>query len=63
MITMAHIRRAGYCAAGARAWFAAKGLDWSAFLRHGVAVEVFEATGDAMAIRVARIARAEVAHG
>lgn len=47
----------GYCNRGARAFFARHGLDWSKFLREGVAADVLEATGDAMAKRVIERAR------
>lgn len=50
-----------YCAGGTRRWFARMGLDWSAFLRNGIAAAVMESTGDAMAVRLAAHARAQ--HG
>jgi hypothetical protein len=43
---MEHIRAAGLCARGARAWFARHGFDWSEFIAHGIAAERLEATGD-----------------
>jgi hypothetical protein len=46
-----------YCAEGARRWFARMGLDWAAFLRDGIDVEQVEATGDAMAIKLAQHVR------
>lgn len=54
-----HIRRACMCSKGARAFFLRRGWDWSLFLREGLPVEVFEATGDAMCLRVAEVARGE----
>lgn len=42
----------GFCARGARAWFARHGLDWSAFVREGVDADILIATGDPLARRV-----------
>ncbi|MBS0212300.1 MAG: hypothetical protein JSR26_03850 [Proteobacteria bacterium] len=50
--TIAHIRAAGLCARGARAWAARHGFDWSAFLRDGVSVARLEALDDPFAARV-----------
>lgn len=47
----------GYCNRGARVFFAKHGLDWAVFVRDGLPVEVFEATGDAMALRLAEFSR------
>lgn len=58
-----HLRELGYCNAGSRAFAARHGMDWRAFLRDGIPVESVEATGDAMAIRVANRARQEAHHG
>ncbi len=60
IITIDHVRAAGYCVAGARAWFARHGLDFRAFLAHGLPAAVFLATGDAQALRLVAYARAEV---
>ncbi|MCL6619129.1 MAG: hypothetical protein K6T33_05000 [Thermomonas hydrothermalis] len=56
-VTIDHVRAAGMCVHGARAWFARQGLDFRAFLREGIAAETMLATGDAMALRVVEIAR------
>ncbi len=56
-VTMAHIRAAGLCARGARAWFAQHGLDWSAFIAQGIDAERLEATGDHYARIVCEHAR------
>lgn len=50
--------QAGYCGRMSRRWFEVHGLDWSAFLRDGIAASVVEATGDALAQRVVYHARA-----
>lgn len=56
--TITHLREVNYCARGARAWFARHNLDWSAFLRQGIPVAHLEATGDALALRLAEHVRA-----
>jgi hypothetical protein len=54
---MRHMRQAGYCSRGVRAFFERHALDWSAFLKGGIPAAALEATGDAMAARVAKLAR------
>lgn len=61
VVYMRHVREAKLCARGAREWFAHHGLPYGAFLSDGLPVEMIEATGDQMALDVARVARAE--HG
>ena len=56
-VTMAHIRAAGLCARGARAWFAQHGLDWADFIAHGIPAERLGATGDHYAHLVCEQAR------
>lgn len=46
-------RRAGYCSAGGRAWFAAHNLDWTEFVKHGLDESVIRATNDALGIALA----------
>ncbi len=58
LVTMKHIRTAGICANGARDWFAHHNIELRR-LRQGIPVEELEATGDKMALDVARIARAD----
>lgn len=57
MVKMEHVRAARMCSRGARAFFVRHGLDWERFLREGLPAEQIEATGDAMAIKVAEVAR------
>lgn len=57
IVKMCHIRAAKMCSRGARAFFERHGLDWSKFLSEGLPVEQIEATGDAMALQVAKVAR------
>lgn len=61
MLRLTHIRKARLCSKGTRVWFKHHGLDWSRFLKEGLPVEVFEATGDKLALDVAEIARKD--HG
>ena len=58
-ITIDHVRAAGLCVNGSRAWFAHHGLDFRSFLREGLTAEALLATGDAMALRVVQYARAQ----
>lgn len=59
--------RAGFCRGGARRWFDSHGLDWSDFVRNGIAAETLEATGDGFALAVVAWAHKceskEAAHG
>ncbi len=57
IVTMTHVRKARMCAAGTKAFFKRHNLDLKTFLHHGLPVETIEATGDAMALKVAEIAR------
>ena len=52
IVTRSDMNELGYCANGARRWFARMGLDWMDFVRNGLDSEVLEATGDAMALRL-----------
>jgi hypothetical protein len=56
-VTVQDIRAARYCLPGVRPWFRRHGLDWQAFLDHGLAAETLRATGDALVEPV--IAKAE----
>lgn len=56
-VTMRTVRQARMCSSGARAWFARHELDWAAFLKEGLPVEAFEATGCPLGKRVAEVAR------
>lgn len=64
IITMVHLRsipgygpKPGFCASGARDWFALHGLDWMAFVQSGLAEETLLATGDALAIALVQHAQ------
>jgi hypothetical protein len=54
---MCHVRAAGFCAAGARTWLERHRIDLMRFIHQGVPASELEATGDALALRVAAIAR------
>lgn len=56
IVTLAHLRsipgygkKPGFCASGAREWFARHELDWCDFLSNGIAAEVLLATDCALA--------------
>lgn len=52
IITIDDIRKAGHCAAGAKTWFAAHGLDFRDFLTSGIPASTLLATGDGLAEQV-----------
>jgi hypothetical protein len=56
-ITITDVRRAGYCASGARKWFEAHGFDFRQVIKNGVSAEALLATGDGLAERVVRLTR------
>jgi hypothetical protein len=57
LVKMAHVRQAGMCSKGAREFFKRHSLDWQEFLKTGIEAAKLEATGDAMAIEVVRVAK------
>ena len=52
IVRMEHVRALKYCARGVRAFFIHHGLDYAAFLQHGIEAEKLAVTGDAMAFAV-----------
>jgi len=63
-VTLTHLRsvpgfgpKPGFCAGGARAFFARYGLDWSTFIKDGIDEEALLGTGDALAIALVEHAR------
>jgi len=56
---MRHLRAAGMCNREPRKFGMRQGWSWAEFLERGIAVEIVEATGDPLALRVAEIARRE----
>jgi hypothetical protein len=60
IVKTVHWRRYGYCLGPVcRRAFARHGLDFRSFVRNGISADLLEATGDAMAIRIARLVRQE----
>jgi len=59
MVQPVHLRKARMCASGARQWCERYGLDWRALFQEGLPVEDVEATGDALGLQVAAVAREE----
>lgn len=57
VVRLEHMRSLRYCSRGARDFFERNELDWATFIREGLPVEEIEATGDAMALKVAEVAR------
>lgn len=57
MVKMEHVRAVAMCSRGARQFFIRHNLDWNKFIKEGLPVEVIEATGDAMALKVVEVAR------
>jgi hypothetical protein len=47
-VTIQDLRASRCCLAGVRPWFRRHGLDWQAFLEHGIEVDRLRATGDAL---------------
>lgn len=58
-VTIEHCRRLRYCSRGMRKFFDRHGMDWERFRKEGMPADEIEATGDAMAIAAARLARQE----
>lgn len=59
LYTVPYLGRVGYCAAGARRWWMARGLSWADFVAHGIPASVLLATGDPMALAVVAHAQAQ----
>lgn len=57
LVKMTHVRQAGMCSKGTREFFKRHSLDWQEFLKNGIEAAKLEATGDAMAIEVVRVAK------
>lgn len=64
-VYMRHMRHPSiaYCVPGLRDFFRRHGLAFGRFAREGIPAEELEATGDAMAVKVAQFAREEAARG
>lgn len=62
-VTHRHCREIGYCNRGLRAWFTREGLDWQAFLRHGINAATLRARGQNAMVERAIARAAEEQHG
>lgn len=58
-ICMRHVRGAGMCSRGTRAFFERHGLDYGEFLQNGLPVEAFDGIDDAMLQQVVEVAMRE----
>lgn len=56
--TFVDVRRAGFCARGARVWFTARGLNYNDFVARGISIETLRALGDAYANHVVEVVEA-----
>ena len=58
-IYLRHLRLVGYCVPSSRAWAKQHGVDWREFVRDGLDATVLESSGDALAMKLVEVARAE----
>lgn len=63
IVKIEHVRKALMCSRGARAWAQRHGFNYMHFLVIGYPASAVEATGDALGIKVAALARADAAAG
>lgn len=61
MITMDDVRKAGHCAAGAKAWFTEHGFDMKRIVQGGIPLSEFDGIDDANFNRVISAAQQRVA--
>ncbi len=59
IVRISHMRAAGLCVTGSRAWFRRQGLDFRDFAKNGIDAEKLRATGDPIPMRAVVIAEAE----
>ena len=59
MVTVKHMRQAKYCVKGTKQYFNDRGWNWKQFVKSGLPAELFEGVNDAMANKLAKIARNE----
>lgn len=57
LVRVSDLRACKFCMAGSRDFFLRHDLDWRTFVREGIPAEELESTGDAMALKVAEVAR------
>lgn len=58
-VRIKHIRQAGFCASGTRAWFERYNIDYTDFLKNGIDAERILAVGDHFGNVCVEKARAE----
>lgn len=63
IVRVNHVRAALFCTRGMREWLVLHGFDITDFVKNGIPIEKWEATGDALALRVSAIARKEAEDG
>lgn len=61
VVKVEHLRKARMCSRGARAWAQRYGIDYVKFLQEGISATELEATGDALGMKLAAVAREEAA--
>lgn len=61
MVTVSHMREANLCARGGRVVAARYNINWTEFITTGIRASVLEATGDAMLVKLASMAREDAA--
>lgn len=59
---MRHVRAAGICSRGSRAWCMANGVSWTKFLAEGIPAQTLLDTGDPIVLRVVQAAQQEQAN-
>lgn len=59
MVHMRHLRAVGMCNREPRLFAKRQGWSWTEFVTNGLPIELIEATGDPLAMRVAQAARDE----
>lgn len=55
-VYLSDLREIGYCIKGTQEFFLKHNMDWDEFKRFGIESEIFLATNDIMAIKLAEIA-------
>jgi hypothetical protein len=62
LIRPMHLRAAGYCMRGTKAFCQRHGIDWHRFIKEGVPENEVAATNDAMANKLIEVARGQGHH-
>jgi len=59
IVTIADVRKAGYCVRGSREAARLRGIDFKDFLKNGIPVKKIEHMNDAMVQHILRVKRGE----